>query len=281
VSAMRTEDDRAEQSGPIPYKEIKSLIRGLQIIEALGKLGWAKIGEISTVAGIDRTSVYRLVNTLVQAGYLTRRLDDGAVALTPKFVVLADTLKDDDIVAQFAWPYLFALSKDVLWPCDFASLDAGKVIIRLSTHKISPKSIHRKMVGKERYLLRSALGLAILSAMSDDERETSLSVVEQLGDSINARDVRDRAYIRGLVEAVRKRGYAGSTGQTEAKISAIALPVMGPHASVAGAVNVVFFRSAMTTAQAAERYLGKLQQCVSQIEQSLKDFADRKDIRES
>jgi IclR family transcriptional regulator, mhp operon transcriptional activator len=278
---MTTQNELAEQSGPVPYKEIKSLIRGLQIIEVLSQLGWAKIGEISTVSGIDRTSVYRLINTLVQAGYLTRRLDDGAVALTPKLVVLADTLKNDDIVIQFAWPYLFALSKDVLWPCDFASLDAGKVIIRLSTHKISPKSIHRRMVGKERYLLRSALGLAILSAMSDEERERSLLLIERLGDSTNSRDVRDRKFIGRTVDAVRRRGYASSSGQTEAKISAIALPVMGSNASVAGAINVVFFRSAMTTEKAAERYLGKMKQCVSQIEQSLKDFADRRNSPES
>ena len=278
---MTTNSHLAAQSGSVPYKEIKSLIRGLQIIEVLSQLGWAKIGQISTVAGIDRTSVYRLVNTLVQAGYIARRLDDGAVALTPKLVVLAETLNSDEIVTQFAWPYLFALSKDVLWPCDFASLNAGKVIIRLSTHKISPMSIHRRMVGKERYLLRSALGLAILSAMSDEERESSLSVVEQLGDSVNAGDVRDRKFVRRTVEAVRRRGYASSSGQTEANISAIALPVMGPHASVAGAINVVFFRRAMTTQQAADRYLGRMQQCVSQIEVSLKDFADRRDTPES
>lgn len=278
---MITERDSPAPQGSIPYKEIKSLIRGLQIIEVLGEIGWAKIGEISSTTGIERTSVYRLVNTLIQAGYITRRADDGAVALTPKFVVLADTLKDGDVVTQFAWPYLFALSKDVLWPCDFATFDAGKVLIQLSTHKISPMSIHRGMVGKERFLMRSALGLAILSAMSEDELETSLAVVEKLGDSIDASDVRDRDFVQGKVAAVRERGYAGSSGQTEAKISAIALPVMGPDATVAGAINLVFFRSVMTTEEAAERYLSKMQLCVHQIEQSLKDFVERRGLPEN
>ena len=253
-------------------------MRGLQIIEVLSELGWAKIGEISVASGIERTSVYRLVNTLVQAGYITRRSDDGAVALTPKFVFLADTLKDEDVVTQFAWPYLYELSKDVLWPCDFATLEAGKILIRLSTHKISPMSIHRGMVGKERYLLRSALGLAILSALSPQELETILAVVSQLGGDINARDVQDRDFVLKTAAAVRERGYASSSGQTEAKISAIALPVMGPQDTVAGAVNLVFFRSVMTTEQAAERYLDRMKMCVSQIEQSLKNFTDRRDL---
>jgi IclR family mhp operon transcriptional activator len=256
------------------YKDIASLVRGLNLIEALSEMGWAKMSELSAAAGVERSSAYRLVNTLVKIGYVTRRTEDGAVALTPKFAHLAEGLKNDDIVTQFAWPSLYELSKDVLWPCDFASLEGGKILIRLSTHKISPMSIHRGMVGKERHLVRSALGLAIVSAMAPDELDASLSIIEKLG-GINADDIRERDHVRRVAASVRERGYASSTGQTESKISAIALPVMGPHGRAAGAVNIVFFRSVMTTEQAAERYLGKLQLCVNQIERSLLDFEER------
>ncbi|WP_198351149.1 IclR family transcriptional regulator domain-containing protein [Flavisphingomonas formosensis] len=260
-----------------PYKDVRSLVRGLQVIEALSELGWAKMGDLSAAANIERSSTYRLVNTLIQLGYVSRRTEDGAVALTPKFAYLADALKDDDIVTQFAWPPLFELSKDVLWPCDFASFVGGKVLIRLTTHKISPMSVHRAMVGKERFLVRSALGLAILSAMDGDELEASLAIVEKMGGT-NAEDVRNRERIHSLIATVRERGYASSTGQSEGKISAIALPVSGPNGHVAGAVNIVFFRSVMTTEQAAERYLDKLQICVHQVEQSLADFTERKSV---
>ena len=260
-----------------PYKDVNSLIRGFRIIEALGKLGWVKVGQLSAETGIQRSSAYRLVNTLEQLGYVTRRIEDGAIALTPSFAHLADGLKDDDIVTQFAWPALFELTSDVLWPCDFASLEGGKVLIRLSTHKISPMSIHRGMVGKERHLVRSALGMAILSAMTGEEMEASLVIIDELG-GCNAEDVRDRAALRRQVEAVRERGYASSAGQTEAKISAIALPVLSPQNRVAGAINIVFFRSVMTPEQAANRYLDKLRSCVSQVERSLSEFAERRSI---
>jgi IclR family transcriptional regulator, mhp operon transcriptional activator len=274
---MVNEDNAQTTPERKTYKDVRSLVRGMQIIEALSELGWAKVGELSEAAGIERSSVYRLISTLEELGYVSRRTGDGAVALTAKFAHLADALKDDDIVTQFAWPPLFDLTKDVLWPCDFASLEGGKVLIRRSTHKISPMSIHRSMVGKERYLVRSALGLAILSGMSDEELKTTLSVVDKLGGA-NAADVRDREFIHHVLEGVRQRGYASSAGQTEAKISAIALPVRSPQTLVTSAVNIVFFRSVMTTEQAAERYLDKLRGCVDQIEQSLADFAERRSI---
>lgn len=260
-----------------PYKDVRSLVRGLHVIEALSELGWTKIGDLSVAANIQRSSAYRLVNTLEQMGYVTRRSDDGAVALTPKFAYLADALKDDDIVTQFAWPPLFELTKDVLWPCDFASLEGGKVLIRLSTHKISPMSIHRGMIGKERYLIRSALGIAILSAMAEDELDAALTIIKDMGGQ-NADDIGDREGVYRTLEGVRQRGYASSAGQTEAKISAIALPVRAPHDRVAGAINIVFFRSVMTTEQAADRYLERLRACVQQVEQSLRDFEERRSI---
>lgn len=263
-----------------PYKDIGSLVRGLHLLEALSELGWAKVGVLSAAAGVERSSAYRLISTLVKLGYVTKRAEDGAVALTPKFAYLADGLKDNDIVTQFAWPPLFQLSKDILWPCDFANLEGDKILIRLSTHRISPMSIHRGMVGKERYLIRSALGLAILSAMPPNDLESALVIIENLGGT-NAEDIRDKDNVRRIVDNVRQRGYASSTGQTESKISAIALPVMGPHDRVVGAVNIVFFRSVMTTEQAAERYLENLKGCVGQIEHSLLNFEERMRITAS
>lgn len=263
-----------------PYKDVRSLMRGLQVIEALSETGWAKVGQLSASTGIDRSSTYRIINTLIQLGYVSRRSEDAALALTPKFAQLADGLKDDDIVTQMAWPALFELSKDVLWPCDFASYESGRVFIRLSTHKVSPMSIHRRMIGKERHLFRSALGMAILSAMPDDELEQSLEIIANLGGD-NAEDARDRAQVNRQIEAARKRGYASSEGQTESKISAIALPVMAPDNRVSGAINIVFFRSVMTIEQAASRYLNKLKSCVRNVEQSLLAFEERKRLSES
>ena len=69
---------------------------------------------------------------------------------------------------------------------------------------------------------------------------------------------------------VREQGYAAAVGTYDAKISAIALPVRAQNTEI-GAVNVIFFRSAMTVAQAADRYLGNLRACVDRIVQDLSD----------
>ena len=278
IDVLRANADQVMAAGePNPYKDVQSLVRGFRIIEALSEVGWTRVGELSRLAEIQRSSAYRIVNTLEQLGYVSRREEDGAIGLSPKFAYLADSLKNDDIVSQFAWPALFDLTAEILWPSDFASLEGGRVLIRLTTHKISPMSIHRGMVGKERHLVRSALGQAILSAMDDDELESTLSIVDGLAGE-NAHDVRDRDAVRRIVDAVRSRGYADSTGQTESKISAIAVPVRSPDGRVAGAINIVFFRSVMSTEGAAARHLERLRACVDKVETALRDFAERRAV---
>ena len=73
------------------------------------------------------------------------------------------------------------------------------------------------------------------------------------------------------IQITRARGYAESDGGSEPNISAIAYPVCWRN-RVLGAINIMFFRRAMTPMKAAERYLGYLHECVRDIERELHDL---------
>lgn len=253
------------------YRDVRALVRGIDILEALAELGWVKPSVLAGYAGIDRGSVYRLVSTLVNKGYVMRRQEDGAVALTRKAELLADGVRDDEMLSQLVAPYIRRLTEQVLWPSDFATLSGGAVTIQMSSHNTSPMSIHRRLVGRKLPALRSALGRAILSAMSPEALDATLSSLARLGGP-DADDIRDRAQVRHVLRQVLEAGYASSAGLTEDNISAIALPVVAGPRTV-GAVNIVFFRSAMTPAEAAARYLEALRSCVGRIEAAVRGNA--------
>lgn len=249
---------------PNVYREVRSLARGMHLLETLGGKGWVKPGVLSAYTKIDRSTTYRLVDTLVRLGYLMRRREDGAVTLTSKVAEIADGVRNDDLLVQRITPFLHELTDIVLWPCDFASLVGGILTIQASTHKVSPMSVHRKMVGKHPTLTRSALGRAILSAMETNEMDAALTIARQSAEE----EVCDKKTIIRIVKDVRRLGYASSAGEVESKISAIALPVRIRH-RVVGAINIVFFRSVMSPKDAAERYLDSLSECVRKAERAL------------
>lgn len=249
------------------YKDVRSLSRGLRIIEALGAAGWMKLGLLSEATGIDRTTVYRLVNTLEEEGYVIRRTEDGAVNLSRKLLNISQNLNNDDLVSQIVLRHLSALTQSIKWPSDFAVLSQGALRIVASTHNQSPMSIHRAMVGNTRPLFRSALGKAYLAALPEDELAEIMELIAS-GGGPDAADLRGFERIRRVLAEVREAGFAVAIGTTEAKISAIALPVQQTN-TVIGAINIIFFRGALTAEQAIEKHLGKMQATVAAIEREL------------
>ena len=249
------------------YPRVRALERGLDLLAALSDLGWSNPGELTRRTGINRATTYRLLFTLEQSGYIYRRPGDGRFFLTKKIQQLSDGVKDEDQIVQVIGTHMGRLLAKVQWPSDFATFTAGQLEIKESTHRFSPLSVHRAMIGKTRPLLHSALGVAILSAVSDASMQQMLAVADALGDDGASREQQLHALMHSQQQA-RERGYADSTGGTDPNISAIACPVCWRN-RVLGAINIMFFRRVMTTDQAAERYLGSLRQCVQDIEREL------------
>jgi IclR family mhp operon transcriptional activator len=243
------------------YRPVEAIARGLTVLEALSDTGWASISELRDMTGIDRSSLYRIAETLIRLGYVTRREDDRLLALTSKAHRLGEGLKTDDLVAQAVAPHMRALTAKILWPSDFASFHLGAVRIRHSTHRLSPMSVHSRMVGKERSLMYSSLGKAILSAMSEDEiRQASL--ILRTKNPREADMIANPERVAKAAQEVYRLGYALSVGQSQENISAIAVPL---HAGgrLYGAVNIIFFRSSATPAEIAERHLDDLKACAA------------------
>jgi IclR family transcriptional regulator, mhp operon transcriptional activator len=57
-------------------KPIRAFARGLAALEALNRSGSATALELARRSGVPRQTVYRLLRTLEDAGYVGRSLDD-------------------------------------------------------------------------------------------------------------------------------------------------------------------------------------------------------------
>lgn len=257
------------KQGASPYREVRSLERGLILLEALGRMGWSTPTMLTKETGIERSTIYRILNTLEQMNYVARRQGDGKFFLTPKMQRIGHDVRREDLDLQVVSQGLESLVERIFWPSDFAVLLSGHLTIMASSHQLTSMSIFRGVVGSSRPLLRSSLGRALLCAMSAEELEQALEMV-RLGSGPDVADIADPKTIRRIIDDTLARGYAVSAGLIDPKISAIALPVRRRE-RVAGAVNIVYFRSAMTTEEAAARYLDPLKACVAEIEQRLAD----------
>jgi len=247
------------------HRSVRALSRGLALISELNTSGPSSARQLARGSMINRTTCYRLLQTLQQEGYVTFDEASALFSLTPQVRRLSEGLSTQDLSRQAALPPMFGLLEQVSWPSDFAVFELGRMMIRESTHSFSPFSVHRSMVGFGRSLVRSALGRALLTAARPAQRREMLGIAASLVPE-DAALAHDRRYINRLMARTRNDGYASSVGETEQGISAIAVPI-GGVGPVIGSLNVVFFTSAMTTEVAARRYLRNLKRAAQDIEQ--------------
>lgn len=250
------------------YRYVKSLGRGLALLEDLARSGWAKPADLAVRTGVDRSTIYRLAGTLIELGYVVRRREDGALALTQKVRTIADGVRGHEAMIERISPHLANLTADISWPSDLALLREGVVTIEDSTHSLSPITFHRATINQNRSLVHSALGRAIMMMLTPQELTTVLDISCGPGGPDFGHDI-DRASLRDVLNACLELGYASAIGAVDPKVSAIAVGFRGKY-GVIGAVNIVFFRHTLSPEKAAAKYLQRIRTCIEAIESELK-----------
>ena len=129
------------------YKTVRGLTRGLMLLNMLNKLdGGASVGLLAELSGLHRTTVRRLLETLLEEGYVRRSTSDDSFRLTIKVRQLSEGFRDEQWISALAAPLLGDLLREVVWPTDVSTLDVDAMVVRETTHRFSRLSFHRATV---------------------------------------------------------------------------------------------------------------------------------------
>jgi IclR family mhp operon transcriptional activator len=256
------------------YTTVRSLVRGLDLLCAMNSYekGRASLAQLAEHTGLHRTTVRRLLETLIDEGYVRRSESDDRYVLALKVRSLSEGFTDDVRVASVAGPALAELIQQVRWPSDLCTPDGGSMLIRESTHRFSPLSFHKAMVGQRLPMLLTAAGRAYFAYCADEEREALLTLLRH--DPQQQRFAGDARFIDNLLTQTRSRGYASNEGDwaAEHKVGAIAIPLFVAGRTIAS-INIIYLTRAISHAEAAVRYLPALHRAGRQIEAALAEPA--------
>lgn len=256
---------------PVPRsasaRRVRGLTRGLAILRALNENNYATALQLSRLTGLPRPTVYRLLDTLIAAGYVAHGPRPDIYRLTIAVRALSDGFDDEAWMTDIAAPILAELGHQIVWPTDIATFDRDAMIVRETTHASSPLSINREKAGFRVPVLLSSLGLVYLAYLGEAERDTILRAIAG-SERPDAGLARDRRSVGALLAQVRRRGYGFREGGISPKTGSIAVPVMWRERPIA-CINLHYILSAMTMEQVAERYLAPMRAAAAKIEKAL------------
>lgn len=249
------------------YKDIRSLARGIALLKCMNQMpgGTATTTELGQMTQVHRTTVKRMLETLRTCGLVRPTEQEGQYCLTFEVKRLSEGFIEDEWISQVATPLMRGAVKQLMWPCDLATMEAGFLVVRESTHRFSLLSQHQAMIGERLPLFVTAIGRAYLAACDAEQLGSILQLLGQRPDWIGDM-ARDRKGIDTLLQATRARGYARNSGEwaKESDFSAIGVAVMGTD-QVIGAINMIYPNASVDEQTVERKYLPLLQKLAYRI----------------
>ena len=109
------------------HRNVRALSRGLALIGDLNASGPSNVVQLAKRTGLNRTTCYRLLDTLRGDGYVTFDETNALFSLTPLVRTLSEGVSSRDLSSQAALPAMFSLLDQVSWPSDFGVFELGSV----------------------------------------------------------------------------------------------------------------------------------------------------------
>ena len=229
---------------------VQSAERIFQVMEMLAENGEMGLMEISAALDLHKSTVHRLLMSLVYMGYAKQDETTQKYMLSYKIVNMAGKILDRMDILQVAKPYLERLSD--------LSGEAVHLVQREGNHILYIYKIEAKVgtirmvshVGMIHPMYCSGVGKAIMATLPEREVKQiwNESVIEKKTD----KTVTDYEEMLKLLEEVRKNGYALDDEENEKGVRCIAACLHGYQNEVKYAFSISGPTSRMTRERVME-----------------------------
>jgi DNA-binding IclR family transcriptional regulator len=201
----------ADQGG---IREVKSAARTVQLLELLAgrRHQPARLRDLSDAMAAPRSSVYALLKTLVDHGWVRTDRTGTFYSIGIQALLAGTTYLDVDPVLRIVQPQVNDLSASLDETIHYGRL-AGTDIVYLATHESTQYVRPFSRVGRRLPAFSTGMGKALLAeleAISEDALERHLPDVLT---PLTPQTIVDRDALRQELAQVRAQGYALDRGE--------------------------------------------------------------------
>ncbi len=245
----------------------KTLKKGLIILALFDRDHQQRgLSEISRLSGINKTSTFRLVNTLVQLGYLRKCDNNRSIRLGPKAFVLGHHFFYGFDVFQSVKPIIDKTFFDQKISIDSALLHNHQLISLY--RREMPNLIYFRLPVIMDELYARAMGKAVLANL--DRKELS-SIIEGIKiTKLTPKTLSSKSEILKDIELTRNRGYSINNEEYVEGLICIGAPVVNyRRKTTVGAVSLDFPTAEFSVKIIQRDYPGVLTKLASEVSEAV------------
>lgn len=191
--------------------------------------------QVCAALDMPKSSVFNLLNTFANMGYLDKNADTGRFSIGLKVFELGSGFLQKNDNYTYMYDVLKKLVDEVGETAHMAILD-GRDIVYINKYDCSHAVRMISNIGKRVPAHATAIGKALLSALTDDE-------IRQLyrGTSLQALTPNTITTIEGLlqnIQTIRETGFATECEESTPSVQCIAVPVFSQRSSFKTAISI-------------------------------------------
>lgn len=215
---------------------INSVLRACAILRLLAKDGEAlRLGKIASALDIDRTTAYRIVVTLEQAGFLERKPDTKEYKLGVGAFEVGSAYQRSTDLHSVARPIMVELSRQVQESVHWAILSGDKAVCidRIE----SPRGLGTtSKIGRASALNAGSVGKVLLAFQNDEVQEGLLK--NSTLNRFTEKTITSVEHMREEIAGIRTRGHCVSMGEGEEDMACIAAPIFNHARQIVAGLSV-------------------------------------------
>ncbi|MGP3960570.1 IclR family transcriptional regulator [Nonomuraea sp. 3N208] len=187
-------------------RSVKSAARTIELLELLASRQNrpARLRELSEALGAPRSSLYALIRTLVEHGWVRTDETGSLYSIGIRALLAGTTYLDTDPYLRIAQPHINDLSAQLDETIHFGRLDRN-YIVYLATKESSRYVRPFSRVGRRLPAFSTAMGKSLLAERIGTPHEVP---IPQPIVPLTAKTIVDQGALRRDLELTRERGYA-------------------------------------------------------------------------
>lgn len=246
--------------------DAKILAKGLNILEVLAQSAEGMTAlELADSIGVHKTTAYRYLNTLLQAGYIQTN-GDASYHLGNKILELGSHMLRRMPLRETAHPFLVKLSAETQKTVHLCVLDRHDVVYidKVESQRSLPMV---SRVGSRAPAYCTGIGKALLSSLPAEQVISLLQVVTL--EKRTATTITDPMQLLEELKITAERGYAIDNGEHEEGIKCFATLVKDYGGDVIAAVSTAGLKREFADETEVERIIVAIITTAAEISRAL------------
>lgn len=252
------------------YPPVESAVRVLEVLRAVSRLKTASVSDLHKATGQNKSTIVRMLQTLIDTGYVISDKLCGGYRTTSKVRDLVSGYDTSSRIIEAVRPLAIDLTERFNWLVCLGFFDGEGISKQLYTGSLSPWSHSSGVIRRRPKLSVTAMGRAYLAFCPPDELEDLLEKLRQSSEITEA----DEEGLRETLEYTRRRGYSIRDPKTEPqRMTTIAMPIR-EDGNVVAVISCSFFKSVIDNNEIVLRAVKPLAEAIRQIEAAISDSSE-------